>query len=68
VLRIPLNGSSTNALISAILWKGSLSFQWAKLFSYNLVLPDVVVAVSWTESQDKLAKCHTLFHFGRHTI
>ena len=30
------------------------------LFSYNLVLPDVLVVVCWTESQDKLAK-GTLF-------
>ena len=30
------------------------------LFSYNLVLPDVLVVVCWTDSQDKLAK-GTLF-------
>ena len=28
------------------------------LVSYNLVLPDVLVVVCWTESQDKLAKGH----------
>ena len=26
------------------------------LFSYHLVLPDVLVVVCWTESQDQLAK------------
>ena len=30
------------------------------LFSYNLVLPDMLVVVCWTDSQDKLAK-GTLF-------
>ena len=30
------------------------------LFSYNLVFPDALVVVCWTESQDKLAK-GTLF-------
>ena len=32
------------------------SFQCDNLFSYNLVLPDVLVVLCWTESQDKLAK------------